>query len=230
MALRCPLPELSESVVGLPFMISGLGALPGLVAAALAVRTRMKRASQVERLQLKWLAFGAALVPAAVVTSLIENAITGGESAATVIASVAALTATFAAVSLTLGVAIGSGSTVPTAAATLVVALVFGPLRSHVQVLVDRRFDRARYEGLRKVERFLEELRAGAAAPEATGEVIGEALGDPGLELFFWLPVAGRHSSVERFGAGSRATHTAVQRAREALDVHRCCGKARHAR
>ena len=227
--ISSPLPELSESVVGFPFMISGLGALAGLVAAALAVRTRMKRASPVERLQLKWLAFGAALVPAAVGTSLIESSITGGEGAATVIASVVALTAipvaigvavmryrlyeidrlinrtlvyvtltaalaaTFAAVSLTLGVAIGSGSTVPTAAATLAVALVFGPLRSRVQVLVDRRFDRARYEGLRKVERFLEELRAGAAAPEATGEVIGEALGDPGLELFFWLPAEQLH-------------------------------------
>ena len=105
----------------------------------------------------------------------------------------AALAATFAAVSLTLGVAIGSGSTLATAAATLVVVLLFRPLRSRVQVLVDRRFDRARYEGLRKVERFLEELRAGRAAPEATGEVMAEAIGDPGLELFFWLPAEEVH-------------------------------------
>ena len=125
---------------------------------------------------------------------MIESTITGGEGAATVIASArgahrdtgcdrvavmryrlyeidrlinrtlvyvtltAVLAATFAAVSLTLGVAIGSGSTLPTAVATLAVALVFGPLRSRVQVLVDRRFDRARYEGLRKVERFLADL------------------------------------------------------------------------
>jgi signal transduction histidine kinase len=60
-------------------------------------------------------------------------------------------------------------------------------------MLVDRRFDRARYEGLRKVERFLEELRAGRAAPEATGEVMAEAIGDPGLELFFWLPAEEVH-------------------------------------
>src|SRR5215211_727204 len=224
-----PLPELSESVVGLPFMISGLGSLAGLVAAALAVRTRMKRASPVQRLQLKWLAFAALLVPTAVVASLIESTITGSEGAATVIASVIALTAipvaiavavmryrlyeidrlinrtlvyvtltaalatTFAAISLTLGVAIGSGSTLATAAATLVVVLLFRPLRSRVQVLVDRRFDRARYEGLRKVERFLEELRAGRAAPEATGEVMADAIGDPSLELFFWLPAEEVH-------------------------------------
>ena len=81
-----PLPELSESVVGLPFLITGLGSLAGLVAAVLAVRTRMKRASPVERLQLRWLAFAALLVPAAVVASLVESSITGSEGAATVIA------------------------------------------------------------------------------------------------------------------------------------------------
>jgi signal transduction histidine kinase len=219
-----PLPELSESAVGLPFIITGLGSLAGLVAAALAVRTRMKRGSLVERLQLRWLAFAALLVPVAVVASLIESSITGSEGAATTIGSVVALTAipvaigvavmryrlyeidrlinrtlvyvtvtaalaaTFAAISLTLGVAIGSGSTPATAAATLVVVLLFRPLRSRVQILVDRRFDRARYEGLRKIEVFLKELRAGRAAPEATGEVMAEAIGDPGLELFFWLP------------------------------------------
>ena len=105
----------------------------------------------------------------------------------------AGLAALYAAISLSLGVALGAGSTLPTAAATLAVALAFRPLRSRVQVQVDRRFDRARYEGLRRIERFLDALRAGRAAPEATGEVIAEAVGDPGLELFFWLPGAELH-------------------------------------
>jgi signal transduction histidine kinase len=219
-----PLPELSEAVVGLPFIVSGLGALASLVAAALALRTRMKRTSIIERLQLKWLAYAAVLVPAAVVVALLENAIAGSEGSATVIATTLALTAipvaigvavmryrlyeidrlinrtlvyvalsaglaaTFAAVSLTLGMAIGSGSTLPTAAGTLAAGLVFGPLRTRVQTLVDRRFDRARYEGLRKIDHYLEDLRAGRAAPESTGEVLAEAVGDPSLELFFWLP------------------------------------------
>ena len=219
-----PLPDLPEAVVALPFLVAGVGALASLVAAALALRTRMKRGSPVERLQLRWLAYAAMLVPAAVVVSLLENAATGGEGAATVIATTLALTAipvaigiavmryrlyeidrlinrtlvyvtlsavlaaTFAAVSLTLGMAIGSGSTLPTAAGTLAVALAFAPLRSRVQTLVDRRFDRSRYEGLRRIERYLEDLRAGRAAPEATGQLLAEAVGDPGLELFFWLP------------------------------------------
>ena len=224
-----PLPELSEAVVGLPFVLFGLGALASLVAAALALRVRMKRASLVERLQLRWLGYAAMLVPAAVVTSVVEGAVTGGDGAATVIATTLALTlipiaigvavmryrlydidrlinrtlvyvlltaglaAVFAAVSLSLGVAIGSGSTLATAAGTLAVALVFGPLRSRAQVLVDRRFDRARYEGLRRIGRFLEDLRSGRAAPEAIGQVMAEATGDPSLELFFWLPAEQLH-------------------------------------
>ncbi|MGH2918113.1 MAG: sensor histidine kinase [Solirubrobacteraceae bacterium] len=100
----------------------------------------------------------------------------------------ALLAATYGAVSLGLGVALGSGSTLATAAATLAVALAFGTLRARVQRVVDRRFNRARYEGLRRVEHHLVELRAGRATPEATGAVLAEALGDPELELVFWLP------------------------------------------
>jgi signal transduction histidine kinase len=100
----------------------------------------------------------------------------------------AALGATYAAVSLSVGVALGSGSTVPTAAATLAVALAFGALRQRVQRVVDKRFSPERYEGLRRVERHLAELRAGQTAPEATGAVLAEALHDPTLELLFWIP------------------------------------------
>jgi signal transduction histidine kinase len=122
----------------------------------------------------------------------------------------AGLAATFGAVSLSLGVAIGSGSTLPTAAATLAVALAFGPLRSRVQRMVDRRFDRARYEGLGKVECFLDELRAGRTAPEGIGDVLAQALGDPTLELFFWLPgeelhVDGAGRVVDESRLGGRA-------------------------
>ena len=105
----------------------------------------------------------------------------------------AGLAAVYVAIALGLGVAIGSGSTVPTAAATLAVALLFRPLRTRVQTAVDRRFDRARYEGLQTVERFLAELRAGRAAPEKTGAVLAVALGDSDLELLFWLPEEGVH-------------------------------------
>ena len=108
----------------------------------------------------------------------------------------------YAAVSLGLGVAIGAGSTLPTAAATLAVALLFRPLRANIQAAVDKRFDRARYEGLRKVEHFLGDLRAGRAAPEETGRVLADALGDPGLEVLFWLP--GEEIHVDATGRAVR--------------------------
>ncbi|MGH2952831.1 MAG: histidine kinase [Solirubrobacterales bacterium] len=98
------------------------------------------------------------------------------------------LGAGFAAIVLGLGVALGGGSTVPTAVATLAVAIAFRPLRDRTQLLVDRRFNRARYEGLRRVDDFLADLRHGRAEPEAVGAVLAEAIGDPSLELYFWLP------------------------------------------
>ena len=103
----------------------------------------------------------------------------------------AGLAGAYVAVSLGLGVVAGSGSALPTAAGTLAVALAFRPLRGWIQRGVDRRFDRSRYDGLRKVERFLEDLRAGRAAPEATGAVLADALHDPSLELYFWFPETG---------------------------------------
>lgn len=100
----------------------------------------------------------------------------------------AGLAALFAAVAVFGGVVLGAGSTLPTAAGTLAVAVGFGPLRRRAQVLIDRRFDRARYHALRRVGAFLTELRAGRAAPESVGQVMAEALHDPRLELLFRFP------------------------------------------
>jgi signal transduction histidine kinase len=106
------------------------------------------------------------------------------------------LAAAFVAVSLGGGVLIGGGSAVPTAAATLGVTLAFRPLRARVQTLVDRRFHRARYEGLQQVDRFLGDLRVGRAEPEGIGEVLAEAASDPSLRLFFWLPHDEAHADA----------------------------------
>ena len=100
----------------------------------------------------------------------------------------ALLAAAFIAVTLVGGIVIGGGSALSTAAATLAVTLAFRPLRGRVQQLVDRRFNRARYEGLQQVDRFLGELRTGVAEPEGIGEVLAEAASDPSLRMYFWLP------------------------------------------
>ena len=218
-----PFTGVSGAAIGVPLSLCALGSLGALVGAVLAVRSRLRRATGIERQQLRWLAYAAALVPAAVAICLLEVAVTGDDGPIALAGGIVALTAVpaavgvailryrlyeidrlinrtlvygvltaalaavFAAVSLGIGVAVGSGSTLATAAATLAVALLFGPLRARVQLLVDRRFDRARYAGLQAVQQFLEDLRAGRAAPEATGAMLAQALGDPALELRFRL-------------------------------------------
>jgi signal transduction histidine kinase len=66
--------------------------------------------------------------------------------------------------------------------------VAFGALRRRVQTVVDRRFDRSRYEGLLRVRSFEEDVRQGRAAPEEVGRVLSQAVGDPRAALLFWLP------------------------------------------
>jgi signal transduction histidine kinase len=94
----------------------------------------------------------------------------------------------YAAITVGLGVLVGGDSPWVIALATLVVAAAFRPLRARIQDLVDRRYRRARYEGVRLVRAFEDEVRDGRRAPEEIGAVLAEALRDPLAELFFWLP------------------------------------------
>jgi len=98
------------------------------------------------------------------------------------------LLGTYIAITVGLGVLAGGETPWVIALATLVVALAFRPLRGRIQDLVDRRYRRARYEGVRLVRAFEDEVRDGRRAPEEIGGVLAEALGDPLAELYFWIP------------------------------------------
>lgn len=87
-----------------------------------------------------------------------------------------------------LGLALGRGSAWVTAGATLVVAVAFRAARARVQEVVDRRFNRVRYQAMRRMADFLEELRAGRALPEHVERVLREVLCDKELRVFVFLP------------------------------------------
>jgi signal transduction histidine kinase len=92
------------------------------------------------------------------------------------------------ALSLTIGVALGRGSTWAAAGATLAVAVAFGPLRRRIQDHVDRRFARARYEAVARIRAFEEDVREGVAEPEALDEILRVALAEPAADVLFRLP------------------------------------------
>lgn len=101
------------------------------------------------------------------------------------------LGASYAAVTILLGASLGRGSDLTLVGATLVVAVVFRPVRVRIQDVVDRRFDRARYDAKHRMEAFLERLRAGDVDPEGVLDILREVLQDPALDLVFWLPEGG---------------------------------------
>ena len=112
------------------------------------------------------------------------------------------LAAAYAATTLVLGATLGSGSAWTTAGATLAAAAAFRPLRARVQDAVDRRFSRARYDALRRTESFLEDLRAGKAAPEEVEPLLRDVLSDPELELRYWLPASEQYVDSRGHPAG----------------------------
>lgn len=227
-AIDSPLPVWKPAeIAGGVFMLILLGVM---VATAIAVRGRFKRATGIERLQLSWLSYAASLVPLTIVVCVTEIIVTGGVGMATFamgmlvtiavpaaiavavrryrlydierlvnrtlvyVALTGTLGAAYAAVAVLVGVAFGGGTPWGTSIAAVVVVMAFRPARDRVQQVVDRRFARRRFEGLRLVEGFLDDVRAGREEPERIGAILAQALNDRGLEVFFRLPASGGYA------------------------------------
>ncbi len=99
-----------------------------------------------------------------------------------------ALAAAYGVLIVALGTMFGRSSGWATAAATVVCTILFHPLRRRIQDAVDRRFNRSRYDALRRMAVFLDEVRGGRRAPEDVQAVLREILADPDLELLIFLP------------------------------------------
>lgn len=190
-----------------PFL--GIGAYAvGIVTAVAALAVRFRRSSARERAQVKWLLFGAALMPLLLVPEAVEA---GGLEVPDLVGNLvfvvvlyalptaiavavlryrlydidrvvsrtvayvlvtAVLLAVYGGVVLLLGRVAGQGSDFAVAVATLAAAAVFRPLRRGVQTVVDRRFDRVRYDARRTVAGFASRLRDEVRADQLTRELM----------------------------------------------------------
>jgi len=103
------------------------------------------------------------------------------------------LAGTYALVALGAGQLV-SGSAFSASLGTLAAALLFRPLRERLQAIVDRRFARQRYEGVRLLRGFLDDVRDGHAEPEDVGAALALALGDERAEVLFSLPETGAYA------------------------------------
>jgi hypothetical protein len=187
-------PDRVRPLVDAAMAVAGPIVLVSLVVAATSLVLRFRRARGVERQQLRWLAWGAALAAAALLVALAglvwEDSFTLLNVALGVCAGLLPLATGaailryrlydldriisravayglltvllglgYAGVVLGLGRLLGRDSSLVVAGATLAVAAAFQPARRRVQQVVDRRFNRRRYDAGRTIAAFSARLR-----------------------------------------------------------------------
>jgi signal transduction histidine kinase len=188
-----------------------------LAVSVLALVVRFRRSRGVERQQLKWVLLAAAVLavalpataalwsvwtpiryapapaltflPIAVCVAIVRHHLYDIDLVISRTVAYAVLTGVLGAAYAGIVLAVGAfvASPVAAAAAALVVAVAFWPVRSRVQDAVDRRFRRARHESRRVMTDFVDRLRRGEADADGVEESLRTAVGDGELALGFRL-------------------------------------------
>lgn len=124
--------------------------------------------------------FAGALVPVAIGIAILRHGLYDIDRLISRTLAYAAVTAVLAGVfgvaALSLGVALSSiaeGQTIAVAGSTLLVAALFGPLRRRAQSIVDRRFDRSRYDAALTVQAMTARLRDDVDLDRVEADVLG---------------------------------------------------------
>jgi hypothetical protein len=117
----------------------------------------------------------------------------------------------YAGVVLGLGQLLGRDSPLVVAGATLTVAAAFQPARRRIQAVVDRRFDRRRYDAARTIAGFSARLRQQVDLDTLTAELLGvvEQTMQP-ASVSLWLRPSVSASPGQRGTGASRATPQAA--------------------
>jgi hypothetical protein len=228
-------------VLAVPAVASVVVVLVALLVGAGSLVVRFRRARGVERQQLRWLAYAAALAGGLLLVALFAGFVLAKDEVVTAslalgvallpLATGAAilryrlydldriisrtlayglltvlLGGGYAAVVLGLGQLLGRDSSLVVAAATLAVAAVFQPARRRVQQLVDRRFNRRRYDAARTIAAFSARLREQVDLDTLTAELLGvvELTMQP-TSASLWLRPSVSASAEQRSRGASRA-------------------------